>query len=67
MPASLGSFSVSTIVPFVRNRYDFLNWGFQTTGESVFQFRLLNVRRILSTQLCYPHVASTETMCGRLR
>ena len=44
MPTSLDSLSISTIVPFVRNRYDFLNWGFQSTGETVFRFRLLNVR-----------------------
>jgi len=44
MPASLNGLSISTIVPFVRNRYDFLNWGFQSTGETVFRFRLLNVR-----------------------
>jgi len=66
-PASLGSLSISTIVPFVRNRYDFLNWGFQTTGEPVFQFRLLNVRHVLSTPLRCPHVASTETSGGRFR
>jgi len=45
MPTSLNSLSISTIVPFVRNRYDFLNRGFQSTGETVFRFRLLNVRR----------------------
>ena len=46
MPTSLNSLPISTIVPFVRNRYDFLNWGFQNTGETVFQFQLLNVRHI---------------------
>ena len=46
MPMSLNSLSISNIVPFVRNRYDFLNWGFQSTGETVFRFRLLNVRHV---------------------
>ena len=46
MPTSLNSLSISTIVPFVRNRYDFLTWGFQCTGETVFRFRLLTVRHI---------------------
>lgn len=45
-PSSLNSLSISNIVPFVRNRYDFLNWGFQSTGETVFQFRLFNVRHV---------------------
>ena len=67
MPASLSSLSISTIVPFVRNRYDFLNRGFQNTGETVFRFRLLNVRHILRTSLRCPHVASIETSSGRFR
>ena len=49
MPTALNSLSISTIVPFVRNRYDFLNWGFQSTRETVFRFRLLNVRHALYT------------------
>jgi hypothetical protein len=49
MPSSLNSLSISNIVPFVRNRYDFLNWGFQSTGETVFQFRLLTVRHVQCT------------------
>ena len=49
MPTSLNSLSISTIIPFVRDRYDFLNWGFQNTGETVFRFRLLNVRHFLRT------------------
>jgi sterol 14-demethylase len=48
MPTSLNGLSISTIVPFVRNRYDFLNWGFQNTGETVFRFRLFTVRHFLS-------------------
>lgn len=54
-PVSLNSLSISTIAPFVRNRYDFLNWGFQSTGESVFRFRLLNVHHILSTSVYVAH------------
>lgn len=49
MPTNLKSLSISTIVPFIRNRYDFLYWGFQSTGETVFRFRLLNVRHIPCT------------------
>jgi len=59
MPTSLNSLPISTVVPFVRNRYDFLNRGFHSTGETVFQFRLLNVRhspRALSALLtCWFH------------
>lgn len=67
IPASLNSLSISTLVPFVRNRYDFLNWGFQSTGETVFQFRLLNVRHTMHRWLRCPHVAPIETSGGRLR
>ena len=51
MPTPLNSLSISNIVPFVRNRYDFLNWGFQKTGETVFGFRLLNVRYLQGAQV----------------
>ena len=44
MPVSLSTPSISAIVPFVRSRYDFLNRGFQSTGETVFRFRLFGVR-----------------------
>lgn len=47
MPVLSSGLSISTIGPFVRNRYDFLNWGFQRTGETVFRFRLLNVHHFL--------------------
>ena len=53
MPVSLNSLSISTIVPFVRNRYDFLNHGFQNTGQTVFRFQLLNVRHVLSTSVTF--------------
>jgi hypothetical protein len=55
IPASLNSLSISTIIPFVRNRYDFLNRGFQSTGETVFQFRLLTVRHIHRTARYVAH------------
>ena len=67
MPASLSSLSISTIVPFVRNRYDFLNRGFQSTGETLFRFRLLNVRHTLPTSLRCSHVVSIETSGCRFR
>lgn len=40
-PTSLPCYSLFTILPFFRRRYDFLNWGFHATGQSVFQFQLL--------------------------
>ncbi|TFK49075.1 cytochrome P450 [Heliocybe sulcata] len=39
-PAHLPEHSLFTIVPFFRKRYDFLNWGFRATGQSLFQFQL---------------------------
>lgn len=64
-PATLNSLSISNIIPFVRNRYDFLNWGFQSTGETVFRFRLLNVRQAYAHWLRCSHVASIEKSGGR--
>ncbi|KAG5351373.1 hypothetical protein C0989_006807 [Termitomyces sp. Mn162] len=40
-PPPLPCFSIFAILPFFRRRYDFLNWGFQATGHSAFQFQLL--------------------------
>ncbi|KAJ8081843.1 hypothetical protein AAF712_004751 [Marasmius tenuissimus] len=40
-PASLPVHSIFAIIPFFRRRFDFLNWGFQATGQSAFQFSLL--------------------------
>ncbi|KAF5389632.1 hypothetical protein D9757_004170 [Collybiopsis confluens] len=40
-PARLPIYSLFSIVPFFRRRFDFLNWGFQVTGQSAFQFDLL--------------------------
>lgn len=45
-PVSLPVHSVLAITPFFRRRFDFLNWGFQVTGQSMFQFKLLQVRGI---------------------
>jgi hypothetical protein len=45
IPTRLPCYSIFTIVPFFRKRYDFLNWAFHATGQSVFQFQLLRVRR----------------------
>lgn len=39
LPAS----ALSTIVPFFRQRFDFLNEGFRATSQSIFQFRLFHV------------------------
>ncbi|KAH9478669.1 Cytochrome P450 monooxygenase claM [Psilocybe cubensis] len=40
-PKSLPGYSIFHIIPFFRKRHDFLNWGFQITGQNVFQFMLL--------------------------
>ncbi|KAF9467869.1 cytochrome P450 [Collybia nuda] len=41
VPTSLPCYSIFSIIPFFRRRYDFLNWGFHATGQSIFQFQLL--------------------------
>lgn len=41
IPTRLPCYSIFAIIPFFRKRYDFLNWGFHATGQSVFQFQLL--------------------------
>ncbi|KAG5654445.1 hypothetical protein H0H81_002635 [Sphagnurus paluster] len=46
-PVPLPSYSIFTILPFFRKRYDFLNWGFHATGQSVFQFQLLRNKVIV--------------------
>ncbi|KAF9568692.1 cytochrome P450 [Agrocybe pediades] len=40
-PKSLPGNSLFHIVPFFRRRHQFLKWGFDVTGENVFQFNLL--------------------------
>lgn len=42
-PVSLPGYRLSSIIPFFRQRYDFLNWGFHFTEEPIFQFSLLRV------------------------
>ncbi|KAJ7754512.1 cytochrome P450 [Mycena metata] len=41
-PKSLPGPAFLSIVPFFRQRYDFLNWGFHITGQSTFQFQLMS-------------------------
>ncbi|KAJ7167321.1 cytochrome P450 [Mycena crocata] len=41
-PKSLPGLPCLSIIPFFRQRYDFLNWGFRVTGQSMFQFQLMN-------------------------
>ncbi|KAJ6495285.1 cytochrome P450 [Mycena sanguinolenta] len=41
-PQSLPGPPFLSIVPFFRQRYDFLNWGFHVTGQSTWQFQLMN-------------------------
>ena len=70
MPISLNSPSISSIVPFVRNRYDFLNWGFHSTGETVFRFRLFHVRHFphhTHWLACRSHVCFIEIGGGSFR
>ena len=43
-PRSLPGNSLFHITSFFHKRYDFLNWGFQATGQNIFQFSLLRVR-----------------------
>jgi hypothetical protein len=49
-PASLPVQSLFAIMPFFRRRYDFLNWGFQASGHSIFQFNLLRVSTLRFSQ-----------------
>ncbi|KAF9010183.1 cytochrome P450 [Cyathus striatus] len=46
-PASLPGNPFLAIFPFFRKRYDFLNWGFHATGQSIFQFSLLRNKVIV--------------------
>ncbi|KAF8190379.1 cytochrome P450 [Mycena galopus ATCC 62051] len=41
-PKSLPGPPFLSIIPFFRQRHDFLNWGFHITGQSTFQFQLMN-------------------------
>jgi hypothetical protein len=56
--ATLPGFFIFNVIPFFQKRYDFLNWGFAATGDSIFQFRLLRVRlfpllSVRATELMY--------------
>lgn len=42
-PKALPGCSLFHVIPFFRQRYDFLNWGFHATGQNTFQFQLLRV------------------------
>jgi len=54
IPTRLPCFSIFAIIPFFRKRYDFLNWAFHATGQSVFQFQLLRVCKLISVDcICY--------------
>ncbi len=44
-PVLLPRFFLFNVLPFFRRRYDFFVWGFQVTGQRLFQFRLLHVRQ----------------------
>ncbi|KAJ4000129.1 cytochrome P450 [Lentinula boryana] len=46
-PARLPIYSLFAIIPFFRRRFDFLNWGFEATGHSAFQFDLLRNKVIV--------------------
>ncbi|KAJ7741414.1 cytochrome P450 [Mycena maculata] len=41
-PKSLPGLQFLSIIPFFRQRHDFLNWGFHVTGQSMFQFKLMS-------------------------
>lgn len=44
-PEYLPGFSLFHISNFFRRRHDFLNWGFYTVGQNIYQFKLLQVCR----------------------
>ena len=44
-PVLLPRFFLFNSLAFLWRRYDFFVWGFQVTGERLFQFRLLRVRQ----------------------
>ncbi|KAG6884385.1 hypothetical protein C0993_011677 [Termitomyces sp. T159_Od127] len=67
-PPSLPCFSIFAIFPFFRRRYDFLNWGFQATGHSAFQFQLLRLlfQTTLRSLSC-SEISDDPDTVGRLR
>ncbi|KAF8992218.1 cytochrome P450 [Cyathus striatus] len=44
---SISGIQLLAIFPFFCRRYDFLNWGFHVTGQSIFQFPLLRNKVIV--------------------
>lgn len=42
-PAALPRFPLSHVTSFMKQRHDFLAWGFKVTNQHMFQFRLLRV------------------------
>jgi hypothetical protein len=46
-PAILPQFPLFNITSFLKQRHDFLAWGFEVTNQRLFQFRLLRVRQTL--------------------
>lgn len=50
-PATLPGLSILRILPFFRRRFDFMNEGFRSSGQPLFQFNLLRVSRISDTAL----------------
>jgi hypothetical protein len=42
-PATLPHFSLSHVMPSLKQRHDFFAWGFKVTNQRLFQFRLLRV------------------------
>ena len=45
IPTLLPRFFLFNTLDFFRRRYDFFVWGFEATGQQLFQFRLLCVRQ----------------------
>jgi hypothetical protein len=71
--ASLPGLFIFNISPFYYRRFDFLKWGFQMTGHSVFQFRLLRVGLPASQAACLrtlipfgiPRIVSSSSQANR--
>ena len=75
-PTLLPRFFLFNTLDFFRRRYDFFIWGFQVTGQRLFQFRLLRVRSgefiwldIVLSNLCGNRIMSSsflESRVGRI-
>ena len=42
-PTTLSESALLTLYPFFQRRFDFINRGFELTGQSIYQFHLLHV------------------------